>query len=440
MIRTTVRVLACLAVLAVAGTAPAQDVPLDERARIEGYVKLLGDDAADVRQRAEDALVELGADVRPFVVLALEDANTEVRHRARAVLDRLEAVAKSATGVDLTWAGLRGGPERTGVAGGDLPAARPEAIWRADVPHIELMQGSVVPGPDVVACLSRDGVIRGFDTETGSSRWLAHLDTEITASAVLAADRLVVPTKKGLIALDLRTGRKAWEHVADYGCDAAPAVRGGRVFAAFKNDGVRAFDLGTGEQEFRRPVAPSGALLLDGDVLIVGTEDGELLRIHPDSGRVVWRKDIGSAPNMGPTLGAEGIVVVLAENRYLRAFSTSRGRLLWERRLTAGSRSESLAAGGGRLFLSDSRGALLGFDAGTGVALWNRHEGMLELGGPCVTSERVLWGARGRIVCRSARSGTIQWRLDLPVPDCSVPAARDGTVFVLTDRSLLALR
>jgi len=428
--------LAALSMLAPVTTSPvhAQDVTLEERARIEGFIKLLADDDAGVRRGAADALVAIGESARPFVTRALEDSQPGVRAAAQGVLDRIVAVKPA-----LTWAGLRGGPERSGVASGEIPVD-PKRAWRVAVPGMRLIEGALVPDGRNVICLGRDGVVRAFDASDGARRWLVQLETQITASAILAGDRLVVPTSRALIALDSASGRRVWSKPAIYGCDAAPAIAGNRVFAAFRNEGVRAYDLDSGEQVFEKKCTPSGALLVDGEFLVVGTEDAELIRLDPANGKVVWSVDIGSEPDMGPSLGAHGIVVILAENRYLRGIAMSDGRTIWERRLISASRSESLAAGAGRIFVSDARGMLRAYDAATGDPLWNRNEGMLEMGGPCVTARRVLWADNGVVTCRRADIGNIIWRKTLAGRECSPPAIVDGTLYILSERHLEAWR
>ncbi len=428
---------ACLAALSLLApvtvpTAHAQDAKLEERARIEGFLKLLADDDAEVRTGAADALVAIGESARPYVTRALDDPRPGVRAAAQGVLDRIAAATPA-----LTWAGLRGGPERSGVAGGEIPV-NPKRAWRVAIPGMRLIEGALVPDGRNVICLGKDGVVRAFDALDGARRWLVQLDTQISASAILAGDRLVVPTSRALIALDSASGRRVWSKPAVYGCDSAPAIGGNRVFAAFRNEGVRAYDLDTGEQVFEKKCTPSGALLVDGENVVVGTADAELMRIDPANGKVLWKVDIGSEPDMGPSLGAPGIVVVLAENRYLRGIAMFDGRTIWERRLTSASRSESLAAGAGRVLVSDARGTLRAFDAANGEPLWNRNEGMIEMGGPCVTARSVLWADNGVVTCRRADTGNIIWRKSLPGRECSPPAIVDGTLYVLSERHLEA--
>lgn len=409
---------------------------LETRAKIEGYVKLLGADDAKTRDEAERALVALGDTVKPFMETALSDASAEVRNRARGVLARLADLDRQRTREDQTWPGLRGGPTRSGVASGELPHAKPKLLWSREVFEEKLLQGAVVPAGDYVACLGSEGVVRAFDSKDGQRLWLADVGAPVTASAVLAAERLVIPTGKGITALDAKDGHEAWRFDAPYGSNAAPAIVGRRVFAAFKNLGVKAFDLTTGEEVFTKSVAPAGALLADADLLVCGTEDGALVRFDAVTGREKWRKDLGAPPNMGPTLAAPGVIVAFTKDRYLRAFRAEDGKEIWHERMGAVSGSESLGAAAGRVFLTDQAGWIHCLDAATGKLIWRRNEGFVGMGGPCATRTAVISSSRGRMTCRDADSGDYLWRLDADASDNAAPAAAAGRIFVLYDNEL----
>jgi outer membrane protein assembly factor BamB len=439
--RTTRATAGCAAIAAAgalfaSGVLAGQDVDLETRAKIEGYVRLLGADDAKTRDEASGALVEMGDVVRPFLDKALADPNAEIRFRVRGILARLDDAQRAKTGEDQTWPGLRGGPTRSGVASGDLPRTKPSLAWKTEVHEKTLLQGAVVPAGAYVACLSEEGVVRAFASKDGARLWLSEIAGGVTASGVLAAERLVVPTGKGLVALDTKDGHVAWQFDAPYGSNAAPAIVGRRVFAAFKNLGVKAFDLATGDVVFSKPIAPAGALLADADLVVCGTADGALVRLDVDSGKERWRKALGAPPNMGPTLAAPGVVVAFTKDRYLRAFRTDDGKEIWNVRESTTSGSESLAAAAGRVFLTDESGWITARDAATGHLLWRRNEGLVEMGGPCATSGEVITSSRGRMTCRDADSGDYLWRLDVDSPDNAAPAAAAGRIYVLYDDQL----
>ena len=414
-----------------------EDVDLATRAKIEGYVKLLGADDAKTRDQAEAALVEMGDSVRPYVEKSLADTSGEVRNRARSILTQLDQAAQRRTGEDQTWPGLRGGPARSGVHAGDIPRSKPKLLWSTELSERSLMQGAVVPGGECVACLSGEGVVRAFSAKDGGRLWLAELPGAVTASGVLAANRLVVPTGKALVALDLRDGHEVWRFDAPYGANAAPAIVGRRVYGSFKNLGVRAFDLGTGEEVFStKGVSPAGALLADGDLVACGTEDGALVRLDPETGRVKWRKELGAPPNMGPTLAAPGVIVAFTKDRFLHAYRAEDGKEMWNIRTGAGSGAEALGAAAGRVFLTDRSGWIHAIDAATGDLIWHRNEGFIDMGGPCATGTLVVAGSRGRMTCRDATCGDFVWRIDVDAKDNAAPAAAAGRLYFLYENQL----
>jgi len=440
-LRRTVRATAAAAfaaacVFCAAVLFAGQEVDLETRAKIEGYVRLLGADDAKTRDEASGALVEMGDVARPFLEKALADPSAEIRVRVRGVLARLDDAQRARTGEDQTWPGLRGGSTRSGVASGDLPRQLPSLAWKTEVHERALIQGAVVPAGGYVACLSGEGVVRAFAAKDGARLWLSEIAAGVTASGVLAAERLVVPTGKGLVALDTKDGHVAWQFDAPYGSNAAPAIVGRRVFAAFKNLGVKAFDLATGAVEFSKPFSPAGALLADADLVVCGTADGSLVRIEPDTGKERWKKALGAPPNMGPTLAAPGIIVAFTKDRWLRAIRADDGKELWSVRESAVSGSESLAAAAGRVFLTDESGWIIARDAASGRLIWRRNEGLVEMGGPCATSREVIVSSRGRMTCRDADSGDYLWRLDVDSPDNAAPAAAAGRIYVLYDNEL----
>lgn len=413
------------------------DEDIETRAKIEGYVKLLGADDAKTREQAEAALVAMGERVRPVVEKSLADVSGEVRARAHSILARLDDLVRQRTGEDQTWPGLRGGPTRSGVGSGELPKTKPKLVWTQTVYEDAMLQGAVVPAGEYVVCLSSDGTVRAFSSKDGARLWLATVSGGITASGVLAAGRLVVPTGKGIVALDVKDGHVVWQFESPYGCNAAPAIVGRRVYAAFRNIGVKAFDLlGGGEPVFSRTFAPAGALLADGDLVVCGTATGSLVRIDAETGRERWKLDLGAPPNMGPTLAAPGVVVAFTKDRMLRAISSDDGKQLWQFRLGAVSGSESFAAAAGRVFVTDRAGWINAFDAATGKSIWRRNEGFIDMGGPCATSTAVISSARGRMTCRDADSGDYLWRLDAEFHENAAPAASAGRIFVLYDNEL----
>lgn len=437
--------LAAAAAAAVAGcllAAPTlragDELSLEDRARVEGWIVLLEDEDADVRGQAETELAKFGERARALLEGARKAARPEARRRIDAVLQRI-ADARRTSAPD-EWQGLRGGPQRSGVVGGSIPRAVPALVWEAVVPDPDPMQGALAATSDCVVSLSADGVVRCFEAADGTRRWLSALGSPVTASAAIAGGRIVVPTGAGITALSAGEGHLVWTIANEYGANAAPAIVGARAYVALRNRGVLGVDLRTGETFLDRKIAPQGALLGDADLLVTAAEDGALRSLDPATGRDRWKVALPGAPVMGPTLAAPGVIVVFTRDGGLQALRAADGKAMWRVRTGAHSASESISAAAGRVFLPDGSGFLHAFDAATGRELWNRSEGMIEMGAPAATATAVCFGTRGRLGCRDAATGDFLWRIDVEQRQCSSPIVAAGRVFVLDAGRIRCLR
>ena len=423
--------------LARSGVA-GEDLSLEERARIQGYIALLDAESGDDRRQAEGEIAKLGERARGLLEATRAAAKGEQRRRIDSLLARLDDTKRTASAEE--WPGLRGGPQRSGVVGGTIPRKTPALAWKVEIPDQQPLQGALLATSDAVVTLSADGAVRCLAAEDGARRWIAVLDAGVTASAVLAGGRVVVPTAAGVTALAVGDGHEAWKVTSEYGCRAAPAVVGNRVYLALRNHGLRGVDLRTGETFVERKFAPQGALLADTDLLVTGGEDGDLRSLDPETGKDRWKVDLGGAPVMGPTLAAPGVILVMSKDRTMQALRASDGERIWMVRSATLSPSESISAAAGRVFTTDTAGFLRAFDAATGRELWNRCEGFIEMGAPAATAEAVCFGSRGRLGCRDAATGDFLWRIDVDRRECSSPVVAAGRVFVLDAGQLRCLK
>ena len=91
----------------------------------------------------------------------------------------------------------------------------------------------------------------------------------------------------------------------------APAVDGGRVYAASHDGVVMAIDAGTGQiiwnMQTKLPI--SAGVGLGDDVLLVGTGEGEVLALYRQTGKEAWRAKVSSEVLAAPR-AAQGIAVV----------------------------------------------------------------------------------------------------------------------------------
>jgi len=110
----------------------------------------------------------------------------------------------------------------------------------------------------------------------------------------------------------------------------APAVDGGRVYAASHDGVVMAIDAGTGQIiwniQTKLPIS-AGAGLGD-DVVLVGTEEGEVLALDRQTGKEAWRAKVSSEVLAAPR-AAQGIAVVRTADGKFIGLDARSGEQRW---------------------------------------------------------------------------------------------------------------
>ena len=123
-----------------------------------------------------------------------------------------------------------------------------------------------------------------------------------------------------------------WEYVAGVPIAAPPAVAGSRVY--------------------------------------VTAEDGSVVALERETGRVVWRYDSELTAAITPAV-SDGSVFVVFKPGVVSALDETTGDVVWSRRLTVASLPSPTVADG-RLFVAETdRNLLLALDAATGETLWD---------------------------------------------------------------------
>lgn len=153
----------------------------------------------------------------------------------------------------------------------------------------------------LIVVTAMDGKAYAFDRD-GNRPWASDLaGAAIAATPALDGDRLYVGAfDKRMYALSARTGERLWQSSpADNWFWTEILVQGDTLFAGSLGGTVYAFDAGTGEVKWSTKVGKlvrSRPALVDG-VLVVGSKDGRLHGLRPESGARVWELRDSSAPD-----------------------------------------------------------------------------------------------------------------------------------------------
>lgn len=164
--------------------------------------------------------------------------------------------------------------------------------------------GPFVDGNTVYVSTGFDGGrIFAFDAQTGEERWSIEDSANPVTGPVLAKGILYVPFVDGqLVAYDPATGEERWRVRAGLRDEATevdpraglPLIDNGVLFVSsngFAGAFTVAYDAATGEELWSVPTGEfsAGAPAIAGDVLLVGSDSGDVLALDPSTGAELWR-------------------------------------------------------------------------------------------------------------------------------------------------------
>lgn len=146
-------------------------------------------------------------------------------------------------------------------------------------------------------------------------------------------------------------------------------------------------------------------------------KDGTVVAIDPDTGRDIWRVNVGAPVAAG--VGSDGklTAVVTVGNELV---TLSAGKVLWRQKLAADVYTAPLVAGG-RVFLLSADRSVSARDGATGRQLWvqQRPGEPLVLRQPGVllaVGDTLVAGLSGRLVGMNPNSGSSRWEAPLASP------------------------
>jgi len=248
--------------------------------------------------------------------------------------------------------------------------------------------------------------------------------------------------------------RVMWHASVGKGAEVAlsPAVVGDRVFAAGGDGTVVRLEAATGKEiwRVRVPSKVSGGVGADNRLVVVGSEEGEVIALDED-GRMLWRARVSSEVLAPPVVAGDLVIVRSADSRIF-ALDGRDGRRRWLYQRAAPALAVRSPAGAvvrsGYVFAGFSGGKLVALTVGNGGLRW---EGTVSLPKGTTELERVSdviglpWiGEReacaaafqGRVACFDLANGNQIWGRDM---SSSVGLGVDaGYVYVSEERGAVS--
>lgn len=187
-----------------------------------------------------------------------------------------------------------------------------------------------------------EGFVYAFDATTGTERWRAKLDDEVTAALLVAGDMLYATTASGRVfALTVSTGDERWHsdpREKGWGFSVHGAARpvlfgnmiivghaDGTLVAYSKNDGTVRWTTLLGDRRERVFDVDATSLIEEGKLFTV-TADGSVVCLNPRSGVIVWQTHVEGANDLRLANGK----LFITGSGLLTALDIREGSQLWQ--------------------------------------------------------------------------------------------------------------
>ncbi len=282
--------------------------------------------------------------------------------------------------------------------------------------------------------------------------WTFHGGSLIEFPPAIGFGRLYFATNAGdMIAINEKTGKRAWHRTMHRCVAASPAIHGDVAFEAFLNhppcnargghgiDGeVVAFAVGFGRIRWRTPIGPSeSSPLVANGLVYVGDWRGDVYALDERTGKVRWRFHTGGAVKGGVALAA-GHVFVGSYDGHVYALDALTGKRIWRasaqpRLGHTGQFYSTPTVAYGRVYIGSTDGKVYSFGATTGKLRWSHHTGGYVYSSTAVAAGLVYAGSYSHdFYAFDAATGEVRWRYHANGPISGSPQVIDGVVYFAT--------
>lgn len=186
-----------------------------------------------------------------------------------------------------------------------------EKLWKVET-DLAFTAGPGV-GDSMVVVVARDGTVLALNAADGKTLWKVGVDSEILASPAVSGSAVVLHATDGhVIALAPDSGQKLWNISREppklsLRGSAAPLIVDNTAYVGLNTGKLLALNLTDGSQRWEATIAPEtgsdelsrlndldGVVNYDSGKLFCVTFQGKVAKVSPDSGQLLWSRDMSS--------------------------------------------------------------------------------------------------------------------------------------------------
>jgi outer membrane protein assembly factor BamB len=316
---------------------------------------------------------------------------TRRRQRAGALAMSIVAIAAVSAGV----VSLTTRQDEPAV----VPPSPGTVVWSVDVGS-ESWSSPALLGGDLVVTAADDGVIRGFDVETGDALWEVNTGDSVRGAVAVAGGMAFASSQDGLVYAIAPDGELVWSTEVSPAnpvrapwqpMSAAPLPVGDAVCLGDHVGTVTCLNRLDGTVLWTAQIGGrvSAQAASDGETLFVGADDAHMYALDLDSGVQVWAVNVGGEVASAPAV-ADGVVVAGNRGTEVVGIDALTGERLWTVSMgTSWAESAPVVVDGIAYFGSSAAGQVVGADISDGSVVWRAEVGGMPWARPSAAGDMV---------------------------------------------------
>ena len=230
---------------------------------------------------------------------------------------------------------------------------------------------------------TNNGDVIALDAETGDEIWTSKVSSEILSPPVKSGDIVIVRSLDSRIfGLSSTTGRRMWTYEKStpnltLRGTSNPAIDGNIIIIGFDNGILTALDITTGRviwetgisaargrSDLERMVDIDASPVVSGGIVYVVTFQGQLAALTLDTGRILWNRDTSSYSGFSVD---DDYLYITDDNSVVWAFDRFNGGSIWKMDGLLNREVTAPSSVGNFLVIGDFEGYLHWLDKTTGA-------------------------------------------------------------------------
>lgn len=375
----------------------------------------------------------------------------------------LDTVGESVSGITDYFSGGEDNTDPPTELGEIVPEIQVEVLWKksigvgADEHTLKLVPAI---GPGKILAADREGLVQARELSTGDLSWEAETEFHFSGGPGLGAGTVILGTSDAeVVALNFENGQLLWKAGVSSEVLSVPVIANGVVVVRTTDGSVVALDEKTGGKLWNYEqsvpalsVRGTGSLLISGDNVIGGYDNGKLIALRLTDGKLIWETSIVLPTGRSEVerlvdldvdpIETDGVIYIASYQGGIAAVSAGDGDVMW--RNESISSSSGMASDWRYLYLTDSKSDVWQLEQRTGASLWKQKDlHQRKLTAPATYESNVVVGdLEGYVHWLSASDGRQLARVQVTdSPIDAKPLVVDNTVYVYAkDGTLAALK